>query len=242
MDGIVDFEDVGAILGSREVWVSRPRRAPPAPPAVERLCWHCCHGFEGRALRFPVRYDDRRRTFKVVGQFCSWACVKAYNRDRYSNLRASLNAASIRHYMKRCTGRTDVVRGAPPREALRAFGGPMSIADFRRHGQDCQSDDRSDDRDDRGADPSYHVVPLPLYFLGPCVAAVDGPGVAAGGDARKQPTKKTRAVVPDGPLDFGDVTTTGGGGGDTLRLRRPKPLAVGHITLERALGLNSLIR
>lgn len=204
------------ILRSNDVW-TRAYRRRAVPEAVAPLCWHCSHPFEGIALQFPVRHDDRRNAFKVVGQFCSWPCVKAYNRDTYG-LRSSINDVTIRHYYTRCTGRRDLIRSAPPRVALKAFGGHLAIEEFRQGFATHPPVGKAD------------LVSLPVHFLGPFALAVGGPRSAA------TPSKR-KATVPEGALDFADVNAR-----DTLQLRRPKPLAVGQNTLERTLGLNSLIR
>lgn len=78
----------------------------------------------------PVRHDSLLDVFHVVGTFCSWACMKAYNMDSSSYMR-HVNSTVITLFRKRCTGSLAGQRPAPPRLALRAFGGHMSIDEFR---------------------------------------------------------------------------------------------------------------
>jgi hypothetical protein len=104
------------------------------PATTSKLCWHCCHAFDGPPLPMPTRYDDRLDVFHVCGTFCSWSCMKAYNLDASSYL-SKVNSNIISLFYKRCTHDNTLgagIRPAPPRLALQAFGGDMSIDDFRQ--------------------------------------------------------------------------------------------------------------
>ena len=100
------------------------------PTSTACLCWHCCHPFSGPPLPMPVRYDERLDLFHVTGTFCSWGCMKAYNMDSSSYMR-HVNATVITLFYKKCVGKLEGIRPAPPRLALQAFGGPMTIEEFR---------------------------------------------------------------------------------------------------------------
>lgn len=100
------------------------------PPRGGTLCWYCAHAFEGRAYPMPIKYDDKRDLFYVTGAFCGFPCMKRFNSERDSYLKHT-NATTISLFVKRCLGRVTPVRSAPPRCALAAFGGTMSIAQFR---------------------------------------------------------------------------------------------------------------
>ena len=100
------------------------------PESTPTLCWHCCHPFGGPPLPLPIKYDARRDVFHVTGTFCSWGCMKAYNLDSKSYMR-HVNATLVTLFKKRCTGRLEGIRPAPPRLALKAFGGTMTIDEFR---------------------------------------------------------------------------------------------------------------
>lgn len=198
-----------------------PRRSDDAndrrrtdPPAEEpRLCWHCCHTWTGPAIGFPVSYDPKRNTFKIAGHFCSWECLRAYNRDSFTGLRNSLQNVNIRHYYKMITGNKHTFKSAPPRCLLKSFGGDMSIREFR---------------DLQNTELSYYVIPGSVAFVStqPLV-----PAIAA--------TEHLRKPIEAKPVDFGDAVSKI----DNLRLKRPKPLQHGGRNgLERALGLNSLLK
>lgn len=100
------------------------------PASTSGLCWYCCHPFDGPPLPMPIRHDPHLDIFHVVGTFCSWGCMKSYNMDSSSYMR-HVNATVITLFHKRCTGKLTSIRPAPPRLALKAFGGSMSIEEFR---------------------------------------------------------------------------------------------------------------
>jgi hypothetical protein len=103
-----------------------------APLDHSRLCWHCCHPWQGEAIPYPFAYDDRTKKFKVGGQFCSFECIKGYARDTVSVAVSGVHIMNIRHYRKVLTGRTDTFMPAPPKIVLRAFGGNLTIEEFRK--------------------------------------------------------------------------------------------------------------
>jgi hypothetical protein len=101
------------------------------PARTDVWCWYCCHPFDTQPLPMPIKYDDRRDIFHVMGTFCSWPCMKAANSESNSVLK-NVDAMNITLFYKRCTGKLGRVRPAPPRVTLRAFGGTMTIEEFRR--------------------------------------------------------------------------------------------------------------
>lgn len=94
------------------------------------LCWYCAHPSDAPMLPMPVAYDPRTDVFRVTGSFCGFSCMKSYNFDRDNYLK-HVNAINISLFAKRCTGQIQRIHLAPPRQALRAFGGTMSIEEFR---------------------------------------------------------------------------------------------------------------
>lgn len=106
------------------------------PTSTKVLCWHCCHPFSGPPLPLPVSYDSKRQTFRVTGTFCSWACIKGYNSESRSYM-SQIDATIISLFYKQCTGTMPGlgkarVMPAPPRIALKAFGGSMTLEEFRK--------------------------------------------------------------------------------------------------------------
>ncbi len=100
------------------------------PARTDVWCWYCCHPFTGPPLPMPIKYDDRRDVFHVTGTFCSWACMKAHNSESSGYLK-NVNAMHIALFHRRCTGKVGRIPPAPPRIALRVFGGSLGIDEFR---------------------------------------------------------------------------------------------------------------
>lgn len=94
-------------------------------------CWWDSHTFDHTPVFLPVKYDDKRDAFLAVGTFCSFACVKAYNQDGRS-ASSALNATLISLLHKRMCGCIRHIPTAPHFSCLEAYGGNMSIEEFRR--------------------------------------------------------------------------------------------------------------
>lgn len=99
------------------------------PFSTSTLCYWCCHGFGNTPIGIPRRFDGYH--FYVTGCFCSFSCAAAYNLMSNEN-----NSTIINRYTLLCTlanmlGCDEEVKAAPPREALKCFGGHMSIEEFR---------------------------------------------------------------------------------------------------------------
>lgn len=108
------------------------------------VCWHCCHPFDNPPLGMPARYDPLTDHVVLRGCFCTLDCCKAHMKDdprggpdRQSLWLLELVAMRLRAKM-RASGRSIPegasyrgVRCAPPRTALKMFGGFLDIAQFR---------------------------------------------------------------------------------------------------------------
>ena len=99
-------------------------------------CWWCCHGFEGQPLHLPYKYDPLRKRFSTMGCFCSWGCIKAYNRT-YNRVRAGIVATNIVLMYRFMYGKVDVIGCAPNRYSLKEFGGTLTIEEFRKLTENC---------------------------------------------------------------------------------------------------------
>ena len=93
-------------------------------------CWWCCHQFETVPIGLPVKYDEKKK-FHVKGVFCSFSCMMAYKNDNpiYQSKRDLIN-----FLYKKLTGTflLDInLVPAPPRCALKMFGGELNINQFR---------------------------------------------------------------------------------------------------------------
>ena len=103
----------------------------PTTESAARLCWHCCHPWEGENIMYPFSYDSRTCKFKTGGQFCTWGCIKGHLRDSMSRVVTGIHQVNSRHYRKMVTGLTDMIIPAPPKVTLKAFGGHLTIEEFR---------------------------------------------------------------------------------------------------------------
>ena len=95
-------------------------------------CWWCCHPFETVPLHLPVSYNDKSRSFEVYGHFCSFSCMKAYNKNDNSSSKNN-RCTLINMMIQQSTKNSESITIAPPRESLKMFGGDMSIDTFRHH-------------------------------------------------------------------------------------------------------------
>lgn len=183
------------------------------PSRTDKWCWHCCHPFDGQPLPQPFKYDDRRDVYHVRGTFCSWPCMKAHNLDSCSYMKP-VCANVITLFYKRCTGQLRGIRSAPPKHALRVFGGTMSIEEFRAAS---------------GKPLEYCVLPPRMVLHEHVIHEVQSGSATR--CKRAKPPPDLHAVV-----DFKDVATKN----ETLRLKRPKPLQNNRNLLERTMGLGGL--
>lgn len=99
------------------------------PERTDVACFWCCHPFEGRPVVLPVR--DEGEYLQVFGNFCAPECAMSYLFDmrQDSHSRWEQLALLNRVYGDYVGG---VVRPAPARSALKMFGGPMSIEEYRQ--------------------------------------------------------------------------------------------------------------
>jgi len=92
-------------------------------------CWWCCHKFDSDPCYLPTVTDDITNRFIVIGNFCSWRCVKAYNMSLPNEVTKRLH---ILRKMLKCVGcNSATIKEAPPRQTLKMFGGHLSIEEFR---------------------------------------------------------------------------------------------------------------
>lgn len=183
------------------------------PEATDILCWNCCHSFSSRPIPLPTKYDEKKDTFHVMGNFCSWACVKAFSRDYGRSLSGrGLQAMTIALLRKRLTGALTPIVAAPPRVVLKAFGGYMDIDEYRR-ATEC----------------STWMVPPPRLITQAQVI-----------HDRKR--SEQRASSHDKIIDLSsqiDMSSSSPPVSETLKLKRPKPPKKTSNMLEVALGLVS---
>lgn len=104
----------------------------PWAEQTDICCWWCCHQFECTPKILPTHYNPKTKVFKFTGVFCSWNCVRSYGLND--------NSLDKPYKMELITRLLQSIYGfrvakqfkyAPPRQALKMFGGKLSIEQFR---------------------------------------------------------------------------------------------------------------
>lgn len=103
--------------------------AYPTGPVPHR-CWHDMHGFDGAPVPVAVMRSHGKKlprgSYDVTGYFCSPSCAMAYARRGRTLANVDMTREMLRSaYGQKC------VRVADPYETLTAFGGKVTIEEFR---------------------------------------------------------------------------------------------------------------
>jgi hypothetical protein len=154
---------------------------------VDICCWWCCHKFETVPLGTPIYYDSSSDKFRTRGVFCSFSCMIAHDQLEYkyknkylikclytkltggreitdkTNFINSLkkNAPTIYKddYIDTITSFIDSnLEPAPPRYALKMFGGNLDITQFRNATKERRV---------------YRMVKYPMYISRDYIEEVD---------------------------------------------------------------------
>lgn len=184
------------------------------PNPTDLVCWWCVHALPSHpCIHAPIKYDEKLKRYAVVGNFCSWACAKAYLIDtgharkwEFLSYLAMMRLQSLGKYVP--------LFPAPRREALKCFGGTMTIEEFRSYGGHVEP-------------PRVHFPFEKLYFvtIGSGNASVPKTKDASGSSFATDTKGKLTAIE------------TASSETETLRLKRNKPLVRSESKLENALGL-----
>ena len=175
------------------------------------ICWWCVHALPiDPPIHLPVKYDSKLDRFSSIGNFCSWQCAKAYAIDMGTSRTGEIQSF-LAMMRRRSIGRYESLWPAPKRQALKCFGGHMTIEEFRGYGGLVEP-------------PRIHYPFEKLYFAG--VDNVSPHTIKIGSSSKHvQNSGKLMAIE-------NSSTET-----DTLRLKRNKPLSRTTSTLENALGI-----
>ncbi len=112
------------------------------PSQTDVLCWWCCHSFVTSPIGIPEKvrteYEERPEHFEVWGNFCSFECAYAFLIQEKGEAKAESHYSDLVFLHSRLTGtkyagehREKRFQIAPSRYLLKAFGGPLSIEEFR---------------------------------------------------------------------------------------------------------------
>lgn len=103
----------------------------PCPKGL--VCHWCVHEIHPKIpIPFPYKYNERRKTFRVDRQFCSWNCCLGFS-QHWGGLNKIDRSMWIRLLAKYMHGHlmSKPMRVAPKREVLKMFGGSVEIEEFR---------------------------------------------------------------------------------------------------------------
>ena len=175
------------------------------------VCWWCIHDLpQHPCIHLPVKYDDKLKRFGTIGNFCSWACAKAYALDM-----KTAKSGEIQSFLalmrKHAYGKSFPLWPAPKREALSCFGGSMSIEQFRSFGGVIE--------------PPIIRFPFEKIYIASSVSD------AYRSHVQQDPVNSSRGGSHLQAIEQSSVET------DTLRLRRNKPLVRTTSKLENSLGI-----
>jgi hypothetical protein len=199
-------------LGRRPVRETKPNvPPPPAEPAGDLVCWWCVHSLpQLPCIHLPTRYDDKRDRFETRGNFCSWQCAKAWALDQNSARSGEIQMI-LMMMRRRAIGHYTPLWPAPKREALKIFGGTMTIDEFRSYGGLVEPPIV------HWPEQRQHVPIIGAMVTEPVDASVP----------QAPPKDKTRLKAIQN-----STSST-----DTLKLKRTKPLARAESKLENVLGI-----
>jgi len=93
-------------------------------------CFNCCHPFSNDPVYLPLRKMNDGN-WEVFGNFCSWECMKTYNRDQKHDMDKNARYSLISQFFMDMTGKHQSVSFSPARECLQVFGGNLDINTFR---------------------------------------------------------------------------------------------------------------
>lgn len=96
-------------------------------------CYWCVHRFDNSPVGIPINFKSD--TFEVFGCFCSLECAAAYNFSENNSQDEMWERYQLLNMMSRRMKLGNVIKPAPPRLALKMFGGNMDIDSFRSVGK-----------------------------------------------------------------------------------------------------------
>ena len=91
------------------------------------LCYHCCHLFDNVSISNPIRKQLNK--VYTTGIYCSWNCCFRHAKDTNS-----LNFLLFKNFYEFVTKKNiRELKQAAPKETLYAFGGILTIEEFREN-------------------------------------------------------------------------------------------------------------
>jgi hypothetical protein len=98
--------------------------------STDLWCWWCSHSFTNTPFGLPIKFENNK--YSIQGCFCSLNCAKAYN-SKENNYRTTEVNSLIEDFRRELFGVNSYpVTIAPPRQALKVYGGFLTIQEFRK--------------------------------------------------------------------------------------------------------------
>ena len=102
------------------------------PASTDKWCHNCAHPFDGVPVLLPGQTDKYSGSFiKCSGNFCSFNCAKRAALDT-NTFRSFEQSSLLTALHRRVVGHFSRIQPAPPKIALKVFGGYMEIEEYRR--------------------------------------------------------------------------------------------------------------
>tara|TARA_B100000575_G_scaffold268513_1_gene247483 strand:- start:53 stop:913 length:861 start_codon:yes stop_codon:yes gene_type:complete len=92
------------------------------------LCWWCCHKFNNLPIYLPERKQDNN--YYVYGYFCSFNCALSYNIE-LDDYKVWERTSLLNQLYYDLTKQINKIYPAPHKYMLKAFGGKLTIEEFR---------------------------------------------------------------------------------------------------------------
>lgn len=97
---------------------------------LNECLWHLLP-FEGPPVGLPLSFNEATQTFQCIGNFCSLECAYAYRLEHKSAEACPIRLLHLAHSMRSDgSGSAEKLKPAPPRQALKRFGGTMDYETF----------------------------------------------------------------------------------------------------------------
>lgn len=96
------------------------------------VCHWCCHPFESDPIHYPYARDKKGRFKFAPSPYCSIDCCRAAVTRQRGTPELSLLRCLWRELDAESCHASKLIPTAPPFEALKLFGGHMTIDEFRK--------------------------------------------------------------------------------------------------------------
>lgn len=100
------------------------------PEQSPYLCYWCSHSFTSFPCFIPEKFHEN--TFHMRGNFCSFNCALSHNFNEKTEYQTKATEM-LYHLYRRIYGLSQTLIPAPSKEVLKAFGGELTIEEYRNN-------------------------------------------------------------------------------------------------------------